>query len=249
MQAIVQGLLTNYTRSGKGKQVLVLPGWADKAANWHGFAAALAKHYDVVVLDLPGFGGSQTPTEAWSLDEYAAFVADFVAKVQLKPYAIIGHSNGGGIAIRGAANNVLRADKLVLLASAGVRGEQNGRQSALKLATRAGKLLAKPLPGRVQRRLRRKLYEHTGSDMLVAEHMQETFKKIVADDVRADARQLSLPTLLIYGEQDTATPVRYGQLLHQLIDDSTLEIVAGADHFLYLHNTDRVVELVEDFLK
>lgn len=248
MQVVVNGLMTNYSRVGKGKQVLLLHGWADKSTSWQPFANEVAKQYDVIVPDLPGFGGTQTPENAWDLNSYAEFVGSFVKKLGLKPHAIIGHSNGGGIAIRGLARADFAADKLILLASAGIRAEQPGQKAALKFVTKTGKILARPLPGRLQRKLRSKLYKRVGSDMLVADHMQETFKKIVADDVQSDAKQLGLPVLLVYGQQDTSTPVRHGMLLHELISGSTLEIVPEVGHFLHLDNQAVVVQLVEEFL-
>jgi len=249
MQVVVQNLLVSYYQAGKGEPVLIIPGWADVAANWQEFANALAKHHAVTVLDLPGFGGSQAPTKAWGLDDYASFVAAFTDKVRLLPHTIIGHSNGGSIAIRGLAQQQLQAQQLVLLASAGIRDEGSGRKGLLKVIAKTGKVVSAPLPGRTKQRLRRKLYQSVGSDLLVAEHMQETFKKVVAQDVQADAARLSLPTLLVYGEHDEQTPVRYGQLLHEAIDGSTLEILPQADHFLYRSHTAQVVQLVEDFLR
>lgn len=249
MQVIVNDLMTSYSRSGTGKTVLILPGWADNSAGWQSFARTLGKHYDVVVLDLPGFGGSQPPAEPWALNEYVDFIAAFVSKLKLKPYAVIGHSNGGSIAIRGLASGIMSADKLVLLASAGVRSEQAGRKRALKAVAKIGKTIAKPLPTHMQKRLRATLYKRAGSDMLVAEHMQETFKKIVVDDVVRDAAELRVPTLLLYGQDDTATPVRHGMLLHERIAGSTLEIVNGAGHFLHLDDETKVIQLVEEFLK
>lgn len=248
MQVVVDGLMTSYVRIGVGKQVLLLHGWADKSDSWKKFATELGTQYEVIVPDLPGFGGTQAPTSAWGLNEYVEFVQSFVKKLGLHTEVIIGHSNGGAIAMRGLANGELTADKLVLLASAGVRNQQTGRKQTFKLVAKTGKVLAKPLPARMQRRLRSKLYQSAGSDMLVAPHMQETFKKVVTDDVQQDAAALTTPTLLIYGEQDTATPVRYGQLLHERISGSTLEILPGVGHFLHLDEPAKVVHLVQEFL-
>jgi pimeloyl-ACP methyl ester carboxylesterase len=248
MQIIVSDLLTAYQRSGKGKQVLVLHGWGDSSLSWQQLATELSKRYEVILLDLPGFGGSQAPPTAWGLSEYAAFVAAFVQKAGLKLHAVIGHSNGGAIAIRGLAAGLLQADKLILLASAGVRGDYKGRNRALRVVTKTGKLLARPLPVSLQKKLRRKVYQSVGSDMLVAEQLQATFKKIITDDVRADAAQLKLPTLLVYGSGDEQTPPRYGELFHHAIAGSVLEILPGAGHFLQLDRPAEVQKLIEDFL-
>ena len=249
MQLVVQDLITDFKRAGKGKKVLILHGWGDSSAGWVQFSQNLAKHYDVTVLDLPGFGNTQPPRAAWGLDDYASFVAAFTKKANLQPYAVIGHSNGGAIAIRSLSLGLLKPEKLVLLASSGIRGEYNGRNKVLRLATKTGKLLATPLPESIKKKLRRKVYETVGSDMLVAEHLQETFKRVVTDDVRADAKTITQPTLLVYGEKDPATPVRQAYVLRKLIAGSRLEILPGATHFVHLDRAAKVGQLVEGFLQ
>lgn len=250
MQVIVDSLVTHYEVQGKGKPLLLLHGWGDNVAGLKRLQMALAGHYRVLAVDLPGFGGTQAPQTVWGLDEYAQFVAHFLAKIDEGAlWAIVGHSNGGAIAIRGLAKRWLSSEKLVLLASAGIRGEYKGRVKAIRLITKAGKVLATPLPRSVKDRLRKKVYQTAGSDMLVAEHLQESFKKVVTDDVRADAAQLQLPVLLIYGEQDESTPVRYGEFLHQAIDGSVLEILPGAGHFIHNDRPDDVAQAIKEFLQ
>jgi pimeloyl-ACP methyl ester carboxylesterase len=248
MQVVVDSLLTKYSRQGKGKSLLVLPGWADNSKSWQAFSRRLAQDYDVIVLDLPGFGGTQAPETAWDLTNYATFVKAFLQKIDVTPSAIIGHSNGGAIAIRGVGSGSLATTKLVLLASAGIRTQYKGRQKFLRLITKTGKLLSIPLPSRAKKRLRRTVYKTIGSDMLVAEHMQATFKKVVEDDVQLDAAKITTPTLLLYGEKDEQAPPQFGVQFHELIDGSVLEIVAGAGHFLQLDQADEILKLIREFL-
>jgi pimeloyl-ACP methyl ester carboxylesterase len=249
MQVIASDLMVSYTRQGKGKPVVILHGWGDNSASWQKFTVDLSKQYDVIVPDLPGFGNSQAPAAPWGLDEYAKLIATFLQKLKVKPYAIIGHSNGGAIAIRGVATSMLSAEKLVLLSSAGIRGEYKGRNKMLRMVTKTGKLLSSPLPKATKQRLRLKVYKTVGSDMLVAEHLQETFKKVVADDVRVDAGRVKLPTLLIYGEKDAQTPLAYGREYNQLIKGSKLEVLPGIDHFVQLHASPMILKLIRGFLK
>jgi pimeloyl-ACP methyl ester carboxylesterase len=119
----------------------------------------------------------------------------------------------------------------------------------LRYLVKTGKALTAPLPRSFKRGLRRKVYHAVGSDMLVAEHLQESFKKVVGDDVRPDVGQLTLPTLLIYGEQDEQTPVWYGETFHQLLRTSTLEVLPGAGHFVHLDRSADVERAIREFLK
>ncbi len=246
MQVVVNNLLTNYVQKGSGKNVLLLHGWGDSSKGMHLFIEALAKKYKVTSIDLPGFGGTQAPSEAWSVSDYAGFVQQFAYKIGLEPALVIGHSNGGAIAIR-ALSGGLVADKLVLVASAGIRGEYKGRMQILRYITKAGKAIAMLLPKRIQKKLRRKLYTTVGSDMLVAEHLQETFKKVVADDVRQAASTLTVPTLLIYGDNDVSTPLAFGRKLEQAIPNSRLEVIPGGEHGLPTENTQQVINLIKGF--
>ncbi|HUD10170.1 MAG TPA: alpha/beta hydrolase [Candidatus Saccharimonadales bacterium] len=250
MQVIVDSLLTTYQRLGTGKTLVVLHGWGDNSQSWLTLGAAMAKKYDVVIPDLPGFGGTQAPSDAWGLDEYARFVAHFLKKLEVdNVYAYIGHSNGGAITMRGLSTDNLTCDKLILLASAGIRGQYKGRVKALRYVTKIGKTLSSPLPQNTKKKLRQKVYATVGSDMLVAEHLQATFKRVVTDDVQADAANISVPTLLIYGEADQQAPTTYGEKFHELIDNSTLEILPGAGHFLQIDRQADVKHAVEEFLK
>jgi pimeloyl-ACP methyl ester carboxylesterase len=248
MQVVVDSLLTQYERVGKGKPVVILHGWADSSAGWHAFSSGLADSFDVISIDLPGFGGTEMPSKPWGLDEYAAFVGAFLKKIRVTPYALVGHSNGGAIAVRGLATGSLHTERLVLLDSAGIRNMYKGRNGMLRAITKTGKFIAMPLPKSVKKRLRRKVYKTVGSDMLVVERLQETFKRVVTDDIQANAAVLHSRTLLIYGEDDLATPVQYGRLLHNLIGGSTLEVVPEAGHFVHLDKPDVVLQRVRGFL-
>jgi pimeloyl-ACP methyl ester carboxylesterase len=249
MQVVVDSLLTQYERVGEGKPVLVLHGWGDSSKGWRAFQQDLAKSYDVVVVDLPGFGGTQTPTSPWGLDEYAAFVGAFLKKISVKPYVIVAHSNGGAIAVRGISQKKLSPERLILLDSSGIRNLYNGRKKILRILTKTGKLMTLPLPKEVKKRLRRKVYKTIGSDMLVVERLQETFKRVVTDDVQSDAATLNLPVLLMYGEDDMATPVHYGRIFHNLINRSSLEIIPEAGHFAHLDKPKIVLDGIKEFLK
>ncbi len=250
MQVIVDGLLTEYERSGAGKTILILPGWADTTKSWSNITASLNRRHDVIAVNFPGFGGSQQPPTAWGLEEYAAFVAAFIAKLGITNiHAIIGHSNGGAIAIRGLAASTFSADKLILLASAGIRATDSGRKQSLKLVAKVGKAVSTPLPKSLKQKMRARLYSSIGSDLLVAEHMQESFKRVVSDDVQADAACIRVPVLLVYGDTDRDTPLAYGETFHALIPGSRLIPISGAGHFLQLDSPSEIVRHIEDFLR
>ena len=249
MQVVVDDLITNCELSGKGKLVLLLHGWGDSLQGLHDLHAELSKKYQVLAVDLPGFGNTEAPKAVWDLDNYSHFLVDLLKKLELKElYAVIGHSNGGALAIRAISLGLLKPDRLILLAASGVRTSQQTKRLALKVIAKTGNAATLWMPERYRQALRKSLYGAAGSDMLVMPQLQETFKKTVRQDIQADARALDVPTLLIYAADDHAVPPQDGRRLQQLITDSKLEIISDSGHFVHLDQPKKVLSLVEGFL-
>jgi len=82
----------------------------------------------------------------------------------------------------------------------------------------------------------------------VVESLQETFKKVVNDDVRADAAQVAVPTLIVYGQNDEQTPPRYGEIFKQAIATSQLHVIPDAGHFVHLDQPQKTTSLIKEFL-
>lgn len=249
MNIVVDELLAHYELTGAGKLVLLLHGWGDSARGMVQLQTALSKKYRVLAVDLPGFGNSQAPKAVWDLDNYAGFLRDLIAKLELsQPYAVIGHSNGGALAIRALSLKLLTPQKLVLLAASGIRSTRKGRRLALKVIAKAGNAATIWMPERHRRALRKRLYGVAGSDMLVVAHLQETFKKTVRQDVQADAANIKAQTLLLYAANDKAVPITDGQTYHKLIHGSRLEVIEDAEHFVHLDQPEKTEKLIMEFL-
>lgn len=248
MQVVVNGLMTSYQKSGQGKSIILLHGWGDNCATFEKLVELLDDDYELFAVDLPGIGQTQAPEEAWGLDDYAEFVGAWLEKIGINnPCAIIGHSNGGAIAMHGIAKDQLKAKKLILLASAGIRNNHKIRKSLLKAVSKTGKAITLPLPNRTRMKIRNRLYKRIGSEIGLFPQMEETFRKIISEDTQADAKNIKIPTLLMYGTQDRVTPVSYGRIFNSLIPGSKLEEI-DAGHFLHQEQPEQVAKLIKDFL-
>lgn len=250
MNVVVNGLMTNYQKVGKGKVIICLPGWGDTAATFSKLIEELQDQYIIYSLDLPGFGGTQAPPNAWGLQDYAEFVAAWLEKLGIKKVnAVIGHSYGGAVAITALGSNILKSDRLILVASAGIRSERSKRKAVLKGVAKMGKVPLKLLPRQTQNKIRAKFYKNIGSELMLLPHMELTFRRMISEDVRTAAGNITIPTLLIYGTKDRDTPLRHGQLLKEAINNSRLEIVEGAGHFLHQEQPEQMAKLIEDFVE
>jgi pimeloyl-ACP methyl ester carboxylesterase len=250
MQVVVDDLVTNCELTGSGKLVVLLHGWGDSLQGLEQLHAKLSKHYQVLSLDMPGFGNTEAPKEVWDLDNYSHFIADLLKKLELSdPYAIVGHSNGGAIAVRAVALGLLQPERVVLLAASGIRSNQQAKRFAFKVMAKTGNAATLWMPERYRQALRKSLYGAAGSDLLVMPQLQETFKKTVRQDVQADAAKISVPTLLIYAADDPAVPSNSGKRYQELITNSRLEIIHSAGHFVHHDQPDKVSSLIEEFLQ
>ena len=249
MKIIVQHIATAYEDEGAGPVMLFLHGWQDNLHTFDALASSLSSSYRIIRLDLPGFGKSEMPNGAWSVDDYVQFVADFVQKLNVRPDVLVGHSFGGRIGIKGAGTQKLHARKLILIGPAGIAKKRTFRNSILRVAAKVGRLVTNVPPFLFWRhQLRKKLYRFLGSDYFASGRLKETFLKIIAEDLRESAKQVTIPTLLIWGEHDTQTPLALGKELSGLIRGSTLKVVRDAGHFVHQEQPRRVVELIRAFL-
>lgn len=250
MTLIVNGHAVNYAREGAGPVIVLIHGWGDSLKTFDGLNNGLKKNYDVIRLDLLGFGGSDMPNGVYNLEKYALFVKSFLDKLGVSQvYAYVGHSNGGAVAIRGIAGGLLKSEKLILIASSGIRSEYQSRKKALRIVAKAAKLPTAVLPKNLQKRIKKKAYETIGSDLFVSEKMQETFKAVITEDVLQESAMVHIPTLMIYGSDDTATPPRFGELFANQIEDSNLIIINQAGHFVHQDKLENVQAEIERFLE
>jgi len=250
MQIVVDGLITEYKKSGKGPLLLFLHGWGDSSKTFDGLVAKFESAYTCVRLDLPGFGASEIPEGVWSLGSYADFVQHFLQKISVgSVFALVGHSNGGAIALKGLESGTLQADKLILLASSGIRPKKTIKISLIKVGAKVGKQLTKILPRANQQALRKALYKKIGSDYLAAPQMAATFKKVVREDISQDLPQVAVPVLLVYGEADTDTPLWIARKFAALLPQADLHVVKLAGHFVHHDALAETQQAMEEFLK
>lgn len=233
MKTIVDGLVIEYADEGEGDVLLFLHGWGDSHRTWDDLAAQLSASYRIVRPDLPGFGASTRPRDAWSVGDYAVFVSSLCTKLGIAPRVIVGHSFGGRIAIKGAAEHILSPEKIVLIASAGNAHRRTLRNALFLVVAKIGKCVSLLLP-RVQREaLRRRLYASAKSDYAGTGAMRDIFLRTIREDLSEAARRIESPVLLVWGEADRITPLSDGRRLAACIAHATFLSYPGAGHFVH----------------
>lgn len=248
MNIIVDNLDTKVEVSGGGLSILMLHGWKDSLDTFDTLTSDLEQDFKVIRIDLPGFGGTQAPNEPWTTSRYADFVAKTLLKLEENEiYAVIAHSMGARIAINMLARRAIEAEKLILIAGAGIPASDS-RKNTLNALAKGGKALSSILPASGQEKLRQQFYKMSGSDYLGAGELTETFKLLVNEDSREYAKDIRIPTLLIYSDNDKLTPLSFGEQYQELIPSARLENVGSLGHNIHKNDPEKVVGLIRDFL-
>jgi pimeloyl-ACP methyl ester carboxylesterase len=244
----VLGLRTRYLVRGSGPPVLVLHGWGASIEAVYPIVTGLAPVATVYALDLPGSGESELPPQPWGVEDYQMFVVAFMDALAIEQPTIVGHSNGGRIAIRMAGTEPARAGRLVLVDSAGIRPKRTLRWYRRVGMAKVGKYAARFL-GPPGERLRSLLVGRAGSaDYLAAGAMRPTLVKLVNADLRPYMPQIGVPTLLVWGSEDSDTPLSVGREMERLIPDAGLVVLDGAGHYSYLDQPVRFARIVSHFV-
>ncbi len=235
----VQDIDINYIQYGEGKDILLLHGWGQNIEMMKPLGDNFCDRFRITILDLPGFGHSEEPKEAWTIEKYAIMLEKFVQLVGIKKPIVMGHSFGGRVAIRFSARNPI--EKLVLFASPCIRIEEE-----LSLKVKFLKKL-KTLPG--MNTIGEYMKQFIGSrDYKAASPiMRQTLVEVVNEDLSKFAREIEEPTLLIWGEQDDEAPLSDAKELEKIMKDAALIVLPG-DHYAYLENLARVVLILNNFI-
>jgi pimeloyl-ACP methyl ester carboxylesterase len=244
----IKGIRTRWRQAGSGPPVLVLHGWGAKIEAVDPIIRGLASQLTVTAVDLPGFGETALPPVPWGVAEYADWTRELMDDLGLERPSIVGHSNGGRIAIHLASHHPERVDKLILVDSAGIRPRRGllyyRRVALAKTAKHAARFLGPP--GRALRK--RVLARTASSDYANAGPLRPTFVKLVNEDLTPLLGKIRASTLLIWGDRDDATPLSDGQTMERLIPDAGLVILTGAGHFSYLDQPQRFGRVAAHFL-
>ena len=254
MRIDVDGLEISYKISGEGERYAVmLQGWGTEYGMYDSVAAALVGEYVFLQFDLPGFGGSDEPKEAWNVDRYADFFCSFLEKLNIKKAVLIGHSYGGRVIIKLASRKNLNfeIEKIVLMDSAGVLPV---RTFAQKVRIARYKALKKVLLSKAFTALFPDIVEdwqmHQGSEdyRRATPIMRQCLVMAVNEDLTALLPEIKEETLLIWGDKDTATPIRDAKIMEEKIPGSALVVLEGAGHYAYLEQPEKFKRIIRAFL-
>lgn len=247
-----------YEIVGEGKPIVVLHGWGSSRRVMMPIAKSLAHLRTSYVLDLPGFGDSPEPGKAWSVDDYADLIESFITDTFVDPVDLLVHSFGGRITLKLCSRDFGKEhiQKVLITGGAGMKPKRSLKFYYKKYLA---KLLKAPffvLPINAREKALSKLRKTSiwkslgsGDYNQLSGVMRGTFVKSVTEHLEKCLPEIPHETLLLWGENDEATPVYQGKRLEEGIKNSALVVIDNAGHYAFLDKPKQFTAISEAFLK
>ena len=253
-----EGININYeifndSENNKQKPLLILHGWMAKIEAMSPIYQYFRKTRKVIVLDFPGQGGkSDTLITAWGVPEYGEMAKKLLESLQIENCDVIGHSFGGRVIIYLSSKYKNLFNKIVLTDAAGVKPKRNLKKLFKIYSYKLTKFFLKIVMAKekYEAKLAEMRAKKGSSDyaMLTSDVMRETFNKVINLDLTSKLKEINQPTLLVWGENDTDTPLYMAKIMEKNIKDSGIVILENAGHFSYLDNPNKYLLVVDNFL-
>ena len=244
MYYIHNNLNVYYEKLGRGKEIILLHGWAANNNIYKKIVDRLVSKYSVYLIDLPGFGKSIDLDKEYTLDDYVLFLKKFIETLKIDNPILIGHSFGGRIAIRYSIEN--KVDKIVLIDSAGIkRVSIKNKYKIYKYKLKKKYYILTKNIAKLE-----KLQNDSGSiDYRNASNiMKKTLINVVNENQKNELKEISVEVLLLWGKLDKSTPHKDGLLMNKLIKNSGLVTFTNSGHFPFIDEEPFFLKVISSFL-
>lgn len=243
----------SYRQFGENKKqkgvFLLVHGWGGSSQSMEKIAVLLSKDFKVLTIDLPGFGESDMPDRDWGVAEYAELIKTFMNKLDLKNINYFGHSFGGALGIKLAAEQQELISSLILCSPSFKRTknskkDQGSKQNKKSLGVK--QKFAQKFP-KVMRLYYKVFYPE--SDSYRFPKLETNFRKIISEDLTDLLQKINQRTLVLWGTEDSQTPIENLEDIKTKMKNVLVREIEGYGHGLPLKSPQTVSELIIDFME
>lgn len=255
----IDGFKISWNRAGEGKPILLLHGWGSDSKAFRPVVNQIQDIRTCYLPDFPGFGNSQEPEHVWTVTDYADAAEAFINKhIPEGKFDLLVHSFGARVAIKLLTRSTLskRVDKVIFTGAAGLRPKRSGAFYFRKYTAKTLKLPFFLLPGKLREhglnRLRKTaLWKKLGSSdyQQLGGVMRDTFIKVVTEHLDNQVPQINHEILLIWGRDDSATPLEQGERFGSILKNSALVVIDDAGHYAFIDKPKQFGAIVRAYLE
>jgi len=244
--------------NGLSRPLIILHGWGASKKIMQPLGRMLAFHHDCYVIDLAGFGESSEPPLAWKIDDYADSIQAWVEHIGLLKFDILAHSFGGRITLKLLTRpwSKEHVQNVLITGGAGMKPRRSASFYAKKYVAKILKapfnLLREPFKSQGLDWLRTtSTWKSLGSSeyAVLSGVMRETFVHSVTEYLEPTLPKISHSVLLLWGENDDATPLYQAQRMEKGLAEGALVVMEGCGHYAFLDKPKQFVAIAEAYLK
>lgn len=244
--------------NGLSRPLIILHGWGASKKIMQPLGRMLAFHHDCYVIDLAGFGESSEPPLAWKIDDYADSIQAWVEHIGLLKFDILAHSFGGRITLKLLTRpwSKEHVQNVLITGGAGMKPRRSASFYAKKYVAKILKapfnLLPEPFKSQGLDWLRTtSTWKSLGSSeyAVLSGVMRETFVHSVTEYLEPTLPKISHSVLLLWGENDDATPLYQAQRMEKGLAEAALVVMEGCGHYAFLDKPKQFVAIAEAYLK
>ena len=246
----------NAAETGTGTPLLLLHSLLSDRASFDAIASELAKSFRVIVPELPGFGRSHVVRGGLAdiADRMAEAVRDAAAG---QPAIVLGNGYGGFVALQMALRHPGIASRFIF-ADCGAAFPEAGRDAFRNMAAASKTKGLAAITDVAMRRLFAPVFQAANPELMADRRAaflrtdEDVFRaacaQLAALDLRSELHKVKVPSLVLVGEQDEATPPPMSHELAALLPDARLKIIAGCAHVPQLQSPKVFLDAMADFL-
>ena len=250
MEITIDNKKIYYEVEGEGKPLILLHGWLASSETMKPLQQHLSRNFKVYNVDIIGFGKSELPDKPMNTNDFGDFLAKFIEQLNIENPILIGHSHGGITVINYAGRKLGKINKIVLIDSAGIKPKRSINYYIKIYTYKIVKKILKLFPKNLER-IRKKVLNKFGSADYKAspEILRKTMNIIINENQKEIMKNINVPTLMIWGDKDTATPLNDAKQMEKLIPNSGIAVLEGTGHFSYLEKLPQCCIILDEFLK
>lgn len=248
-----------YVDEGSGPAVVLLHGFPTSAHLWSDLVPLLAPRFRTVAPDLIGYGDSEKPTtERLDVRAQAGYVRQFLEHLGISEFAAVGHDIGGGVAqllaFEGSVGSLVLVDSISFGGASSVETYRTMEGSDHD-RTSVETYVRSHLEGGMSRRER--LFEEDTEEFLRPWLEDPSALARAAGDIRddqlagteRDLKDLDIPVLVVWGEDDSYQPPEAAERLWELLPDGSIALLPGCSHYVMKDAAETVLPLILRFLR
>jgi pimeloyl-ACP methyl ester carboxylesterase len=223
---------------------------AGGAGAWLPFYGLLARHFDVIAPDHPGFGGSDDMPEVEAMDDLVYHYLEVLDRLGLQRVNVVGASLGGWIAAELAVHSPERIDRLALLGAVGLRIPGHMAtdlflmtpEQAVATLYKHPEMAAGTFPAEPDVELILAMYRDQAG---LARYGWAPF--LNNPKLERRLHRIAAPTLVAWADDDRVVSLEHGRRYAERIPDATLRIVEDCGHAMYLERPEAFADAVTEF--